>query len=133
MKKHYEVVAAVIRLDQDVLCVKRGKQKSLPDKWEFPGGKIEAGETHEQAIIREIMEELKVLVQVDQYILSTDYEYPDFKVTLHFYYAFIVQGDIQLTEHQEYLWVKPGELDKLDFAEADISLIQELSKKQRSS
>lgn len=128
MKKHFNVVAAVITADNQILCVKRGKHKSLPDKWEFPGGKIEEGETHEQAIIREIMEELRVIVQVNKHILTTDYEYQDFSVTLHFYYANIIKGDIQLMEHQEYLWVKQSELSHLDFAEADISLIQELSK-----
>ena len=126
MKKTYEVVAAVIEKDRKIFCAQRGPQKSLAYKWEFPGGKIEKGESHHEALIREIKEELKTLINVKNHIASTYYEYKDFNIFLHSYYCQVIEGDLEITEHIDSKWIDKDEIDKLDWAAADIETVNKI-------
>jgi len=124
MKKTHEVVAAVIVRNNLIFCAKRGLDKSLPNKWEFPGGKIEGKETHQEALIREVKEELSSLIEVNDYIMTVNYEYDNFKIILHSYYCTLIDGNLELSEHIDKKWIKKEELDKLDWAEADWPIVR---------
>ena len=126
--KHVEVVCAVIRNEKnEIFCCKRGPGRSLEGYWEFPGGKVEANETHEQTIIREIKEELKSEIQPIRYIGVSNHEYNDldkpFSITMYAYECKLINGELELTEHTEKKWVKEEDLTKLDFAPADKPII----------
>ena len=103
-KPHYEVVAAIIRKDSKIFCCQKGNKGECAYKWEFPGGKIEPGETHEQALIREIKEELNCIIKVNNFITTINYEYNTFSVTLHFYLCELVEGMPILIEHKNSMW-----------------------------
>ncbi len=124
--KHYEVVCALILNDEGkIFCSKRGPGRALEGKWEFPGGKVEAHETHEETIIREIKEELKSDIKPIKYIGSSSHEYhnikpyDDFSITLYAYKCKLLAGKLTLTEHTESKWASIEEMKKMDFAEAD--------------
>ena len=122
-KKTYQVVgAAIIDKDNKVLCAQRG-YGSLKGKWEFPGGKIEAGENDTEAIKREIKEELNINVNVEQLIDENYHEYNDFNVNLKVYKCEYVSGTIKDTEHQSLKWVESRKLNELDWAEADQPIV----------
>lgn len=127
--KTIQVVAAVIESSDGVLCVQRGlsKLKYISEKWEFPGGKIQDGEDHSEALIREISEELQVLIVVNKKILTVNHSYPDFNITMHAYRCSLVGlgQTVVLTEHQKLLWLNPvdPEFKNLDWAEADIPIV----------
>lgn len=124
MKKEIVVVGAVITDQQKVLCALRGEQMALPGMWEFPGGKLEAGETDAQALVREINEELECQVSIGERITSTRHEYTFGFVTLTTYYAKIESGNPITTEHAELRWVAATELDQLNWAPADIPAVE---------
>lgn len=126
MKKTYEVVAAVIEKDNKIFCAQRNPKKALAYKWEFPGGKIEKGETHQEALVREIKEEFKALIKVNNHITSTYYEYEDFNIYLHSYYCELIGGNIVLTEHIDSKWIDKDEIDQLDWAAADMETVIKL-------
>ena len=118
------VVAAVIKDKQGkILITKRNLNKSQGGLWEFPGGKIEPNETKEQAIIREIKEELTVEIKVEKYIAQKIFNYPDKYVNLIALECSILQGNIKLLEHEDYRWVASYELDNFEFAPADIFIV----------
>lgn len=124
--KIVEVVAAVIKNDNDeILCVQRGLNSKdyLSKKWEFPGGKIEAGEQYSDTIIREIKEELSLEITPLNYLTKVEHEYPDFKLIMHCYLSKIVSGELTLTEHLDLKWLKVENLDILDWAAADIPIV----------
>ena len=130
MRKHINVVAAVMINDNgEVLCALRSPSMALPDLWEFPGGKIELGENHETALRREIMEELHVDIKIGDKIENTYYEYDKFTIQLTSYFARIISGNLMLTEHAEFRWVKPEELMRLTWAAADIPSVQSRDQK----
>lgn len=120
-KPHYEVVAAVISYSGKTLCVQRGKTKYeyTSYKYEFPGGKIEPGESEAEALVREIKEELLIEITADKKIGTVHHDYPDFKVTLHFWQCSLLGGDITLTEHTQGQWLTSEEMKKIDWVEAD--------------
>lgn len=127
--KHYEVVCAVIqREDGKIFCCKRGKG-ALKGKWEFPGGKIETGETPEQAIVREIKEELSATIKPVKYLGEVSHEYHfddeslDFSLNMKAFFCQMVEGDLILSEHTEYDWVEEKNLIKKDFAQADVKVL----------
>ncbi len=99
---------------------------SHPLKWEFPGGKIENGETPESALIREIKEELSVEIETGQALGSVKFNYPGKSIELIPFLALIKSGEISLTEHQAFRWLQKDELQSLDWAEADIPIIEGL-------
>ena len=100
----------------------------FPLKWEFPGGKIDLGETPEECLVREIKEELDVEIEIVEPFGITRYRYPDFSVSLNTFWCKIKKGTIQLLEHNDYRWVHPEELDSFDFVDADRLLISKLTK-----
>ena len=126
-KKIIEVVGAAIIKDNKVLAMQRGEQMTLPGMWEFPGGKIEANETEEQALIREIKEELNIKVQIRYYINEASYDYDFGTVKLKVYTAEIVAGDILMEEHSDGKWVTADELMAIDWAPVDIPAAEALT------
>lgn len=123
--KKIEVVAAIIKDKDTVLATKRGYGEFI-DKWEFPGGKMEAGESREEALKREIKEELEVEISVNEYLITVEYDYPNFHLTMHCFICSIVNGTIKLVEHNDSKWVSVEELDSLEWLPADIEVIKKL-------
>ncbi len=126
--KKVVVVAAIIIHDDKILCVQRAKNKYLyiSEKFEFPGGKIEPGETEIQALKREIEEELSLDIDVHDKFLTVYYEYPDFELELHTYLCSCTIIDFILHEHIDYRWVARAELSKLDWPAANAAIIEKL-------
>lgn len=127
MKKNIHVVGAVIWRDGKVLCAQRGATKTLAYKWEFPGGKIEEGETPEAALKREIHEEMDCTIEVGERVEHTVYEYDFGIVHLTTYHCRVVIGKPKLTEHIDAKWLHPSELHNLDWAPADLPAIEKLA------
>ena len=127
---HHNVVAAVIERDGRYLCVQRGKTRFeyTSYRYEFPGGKVEQGETDEQAVRRELMEEMGVDVRVIAPVGSISHVYPDFSVTLRFYLCQLVSGIPVLREHVASVWAAPDELESLPWVEADRAFVQQLAR-----
>ncbi|VEU79906.1 (deoxy)nucleoside triphosphate pyrophosphohydrolase [Haploplasma axanthum] len=125
MKKHIEVVAAVIKKDNKYFCAQRKDSGELAKKWEFPGGKVEAGETPEQALKRELMEELEIDIKINKFIMTVEHEYNSFELTMH---AFLCETDkeIVLTEHLDSKWLLIDQLSDLDWAAADLPIVDKL-------
>ncbi|MGP1906855.1 (deoxy)nucleoside triphosphate pyrophosphohydrolase [Metabacillus sp. JX24] len=128
MKKNIHVVGAVIIENDKILCAQRGNGKVLPLKWEFPGGKIEEGETPQEALRREIEEEMLCKVEIGEKIETTVYEYDFGIVHLTTFYCQLKEGKPVLTEHAAMKWLVPGELDTLDWAPADVPAIEKISR-----
>ena len=125
------VIVAVIERDNHILIAKRKQGKQHPGKWEFPGGTLEE-ETHEQCLKRELMEEFSITVQVGNLICSSEYSYtPDFTIRLLAYQASVISGAFNLNDHEEMRWVRPSDLAKYDFPEADWPIIGKLVEKDR--
>jgi len=131
--KHYKVVAAVIVDKGKYLCLQRGKTKFTytTNKWEFPGGKVEVGETEPKALKREILEEMDYPIEVNEHLITVEYRYPDFSIALSAYICTPLNGSFILNEHQNYKWLEMQELDSLDWAAADIEIVNEIKKKNR--
>ncbi len=128
MKPHYNVVAAVVLRDGRIFCVRRGKTKYPYTSYlfEFPGGKIEPGETEEQALMREMKEELNFDIRVERKLADVSYDYPDFSVELHFFLCSSMEfSNIVLTEHIESRWVSIGEIETLEWVAADKEFVVE--------
>ena len=132
---HYEVVAAVITRSSEhgtteIFCAQRpgpkpGKEPNETNyKWEFPGGKIEAGETRQQALAREIREEFGTEIAVGAYIMTVEHEYASFSITMHAFYCTVLSGSLPLKEHLDSKWLSRPELGQLDWAAADIPVMQ---------
>jgi 8-oxo-dGTP diphosphatase len=126
--KTIEVVAAVIQHQNKILAVQRGPAKYayISEKWEFPGGKMEAEETEEQTIIREIREELDMQIAVKAKLLTVEHTYPDFHLTMHAYLCETKQSEPTLTEHLAYRWLSMDELEEIDWAGADVPVVDVL-------
>ncbi|MDD3122476.1 MAG: (deoxy)nucleoside triphosphate pyrophosphohydrolase [Candidatus Izemoplasmatales bacterium] len=126
MKKHIEVVAAVIERNGTYFCAQRKDQGELAKKWEFPGGKVELGETKEEALIREIKEELDSLITVDQFLMTIHHEYNTFVITMHCYKCTLIKGTLVLSEHINSKWATVEKMRSIDFAQADKPIIEML-------
>ena len=128
IKKTVHVVGAIIENDNnEILCALRGPEMTLPNYWEFPGGKIENGETKEEALKREIQEELGCVIEVFDHVEDTTYEYEKVIVRLETFKSKIISGTPMLTEHAEIKWVSREELPSLNWAPADIPAIEKLT------
>lgn len=128
--KTIRVVAAIIKAVNNngepiVFATQRG-YGDLKGGWEFPGGKIEEGETPQKALKREIMEELETEITVGELIDTIEYDYPTFHLSMDCFWAEIVSGDLVLTEHAAAKWLTKGELDSVEWLPADITLIDKI-------
>ena len=126
--KHHEVVAAIIQRGDEFLCLQRGPSKYdyIAQKWEFPGGKVEAGETQAAALAREIQEELGLVIQVNAPLLTVEHEYADFRITMHGLRCSALTHELTLHEHIAYTWLRRDQLHTLDWAAADLPLVAKL-------
>ena len=123
--KTVEVVAAVIRHDNKIFATQRGYGE-FKDGWEFPGGKIEAGETPQQALKREISEELDTVIEVGDLIMTIDYDYPNFHLKMHCFWCSVVSGDLVLKEHEAAKWLTKEKLNSVGWLPADKELIKKI-------
>lgn len=121
--KTVRVVAAVIRKDNKIFATQRGYGE-FKDGWEFPGGKIEEGETPEQALAREIKEELDTEIQVGKLIDTIEYDYPKFHLSMDCFWCEIMQGGLELKEHEAARWLSKEELYSVDWLPADVGVIE---------
>jgi len=126
-RRHLEVACAIIERDGLILAAQRSGSMSLPLKWEFPGGKIREGERPEECLARELVEELGVVVTVGEALPRTTHDYRDFTVTLHPFFCVIESSEMTLHEHAAICWLPPDRLAELDWAEADLPIIERLA------
>lgn len=128
MKKHYTVSAAIIVENKKILCVQRnkGKYDYISYKYEFPGGKLEEGENEEDALKREISEELNLDIDVAEKFLVVTHEYLDFNITMHSYLCKANTDQLILKEHIDSKWLNKNELIELDWAAADLPIVSKL-------
>ena len=123
------VVAALVRRGDKFLACQRPAHKARGLLWEFVGGKVEPGETPEQALIRECREELAVTVQPGPVFMEVTHEYPDMTVRLTLFEARITEGEPQLLEHNAIAWITPEEIGDYDFCPADVEILEEIRKR----
>ena len=125
--KSIRVSAAAIHRDGKIFATQRGYGE-YKGKWEFPGGKREEGEIGEEALEREIKEELDSKIKIEKLICTTDYDYPGFHLTMDVYLASLIEGRLTLLEHEDAKWVSLDSIDNLDWLPADWSVIDEIKK-----
>lgn len=128
--KKIEVVAAIIVKGDKILATQRG-YGDFKDGWEFPGGKIEPGETPECALKREIEEELDVEIEIDTYIDTVEYDYPQFHLTMHCYKCRMLDGQLILKEHEDAKWIGQNELNEVDWLAADKIVVERLEERAK--
>ncbi|MDG1518299.1 MAG: (deoxy)nucleoside triphosphate pyrophosphohydrolase [Flavobacteriales bacterium] len=126
--KKIEVVAAILINENKILCVQRAESKLpyISKKFEFPGGKIEAGETQKEALQRELVEELDINVKVGDLYLTVNHQYPDFELTMHSFIVKVESRKLTLNEHIDQKWLSKEELTALDWAVADLPIVHKL-------
>lgn len=127
--KEIEVVAAIIQHQNKILCCQRRENKLqyLSEKWEFPGGKLEVGESREAGLLREIKEELNIEINSPKFAVTVQHNYPDFKLIMH---CFTVNSDdqkLELNAHKDAAWLSKNDLTNLDWAEADLPVVSFLT------
>ena len=120
--KTIEVVAAIIRRGDEVFATQRG-YGDWKDYWEWPGGKMEEGETPEQALVREIREELDAEINIDKYLTTIDWDYPQFHLTMHCYICSLLTEALRLNEHEAARWLKAADLRSVRWLPADEDLL----------
>lgn len=125
--KTIEVAAAVIHDEGKILATQRG-YGDFKGGWEFPGGKIQPGESAEEAIVREIQEELQVCIRPEKLLTTVEYDYETFHLTMHCFLASIIKGEIQLIEHEAMRWLTSDQLESVDWLPADIAVVAQLKR-----
>lgn len=125
--KHIKVVAAIIKQDNKIFATQRG-YGNYKDWWEFPGGKMEAGETPEEALVREIREELATEIQVDQYFMTVEYDYPEFHLSMDCFWCSVVSGELTLLEHEAAKWLPINDLRQVKWLPADLEIIEKIER-----
>ncbi len=128
MKPYVEVVAALIWKDDTFLICQRPKNKARGLLWEFVGGKVENGETKEQALIRECKEELGIVIAPRDVFTEVVHEYPDITVHLTLYNSTLKSGEPRLLEHNDMRWITPAEIADFKFCPADVQILEKLQK-----
>ena len=126
-RKTIKVVAAIIRKDNQVFATQRG-YGAYKDWWEFPGGKIESGETPEAALIREIEEELGVVIDVDEFLTTVEYDYPEFHLSMDCFWCSIKEGKLTLLEHEAARWLPLDDLRQVRWLPADVLVIEKIER-----
>lgn len=121
--KSIEVVAAIIRRNDRILATQRGYGE-FKDGWEFPGGKTERGETPQQALVREIKEELKSEIRVGEKLCTIEYDYPKFHLTMHCFWCDLLDGEPVVLEHEAARWLTTDELNSVDWLPADVQVVE---------
>ena len=127
--KQIEVVAAIISKGNKIFATQRGYGE-WKDWWEFPGGKMEAGETPEEALVREIREELSAEISVDEFLCTMEYDYPAFHLKMHCYLCSLVTEALHLNEHEAARWLTKDELNSVKWLPADAKLISQMSEER---
>ena len=125
MPKTVKVVAAVIRDGDKIFATQRGYGE-FKDGWEFPGGKVEEGETPKEALAREIFEELDTEIEVGEYIHTVEYDYPKFHLSMECFWCSIVAGNLDLKEAEDAKWLTKGTIDSVDWLPADIEVVEKI-------
>ena len=128
--KQIEVVAAIIRKGDKIFATQRG-YGDFKDWWEFPGGKMEAGETPEEALKREIREELSAEISMDEFLCTVEYDYPMFHLTMHCYLCTLIGEALHLNEHEAAKWLTKDELDSVKWLPADLEVVQTIKTRIR--
>lgn len=123
--KRIEVVAAIIRSGDKIFATQRG-YGDYKDRWEFPGGKIEPGESPEEALKREIREELASEIAIDRFVCTVEHDYPAFHLTMHNYLCHVESGNLQLLEHEAAKWLDISDIRSVDWLDADLKIIDVL-------
>ncbi|OPX45939.1 CTP pyrophosphohydrolase [Ruminiclostridium hungatei] len=127
---HLEVVAAIIINNDEILCMQRNRAKYdyVSFKYEFPGGKLEPGESREQALMRELSEEmdLDIIVTPKDFFMTVEHTYPDFSITMHSFICKMNNKTFTRREHISHTWLKPKELETIDWAAADLPIVKKL-------
>ncbi len=126
MKKHIRVAAAVIFVNGQFLLSKRKAEQHQGNKWEFPGGKINGDESVEQALVRELKEELDIEVSAQEDFVNLDFEYPEKHVSLHFQLVTEYKGTERGVEGQEVAWFTPEQIQELEFPDANIPMLEKI-------
>ena len=121
--KKIEVVAAIIRKGDKIFATQRG-YGDFKDWWEFPGGKMEAGETPKEALKREIREELSTEISVDEFLCTVEYDYPKFRLKMHCYLCSLLTEALHLNEHEAARWLSEDELDSVKWLPADLEVVR---------
>ena len=124
--KEIEVVAAIIHDDDERIFATQRGYGDYKDGWEFPGGKMEPGESPEEALKREIWEELETKIVVEHLVQTVDYDYPKFHLKMHCFWCHIESGQLILKEHEAARWLKPEDLDSVDWLPADLEVVETL-------
>lgn len=125
--KNIHVSAAIIMKDNKIFVTQRGYGE-FKDWWEFPGGKIEEGETPEECLKREIKEELKVDINIDKYLCTVEYDYPNFHLKMECFICSLIDGHLELVEAEDAKFITKDQLDNIDFLPADLLVVKELKK-----
>ena len=124
--KQIEVVAAIIRKEDMIFATQRGYGE-WKDWWEFPGGKMEVGETPEVALVREIREELSAEINVDEILCTVEYDYPQFHLTMHCYLCSLMTDSLHLNEHEAAKWLTKDELNSVKWLPADLEVVERIT------
>jgi 8-oxo-dGTP diphosphatase len=126
--KTISVVAAIIQHAGKILAVQRGpaKYSYISEKWEFPGGKVEPHETPEEALVREIQEELYLNIAIEEYLMTVEHTYPDFHLSMQCFLCTSASDQVTLTEHLAHRWLDANNLEALDWAAADVPIVIKL-------
>lgn len=125
--KNIHVSAAIIMKDNKIFVTQRGYGE-FKDWWEFPGGKVEEGETPEECLKREIKEELKADINIDKYLCTVEYDYPNFHLKMECFICSLIDGHLELVEAEDAKFITNDQLDNIDFLPADLLVVKELKK-----
>ena len=123
--KTIRVVAAIIKQDNQIFVTQRG-YGAYKDWWEFPGGKIENGETPQEALVREIREELDTEISVGDYLMTVEYDYPEFHLSMDCFWCSIVSGHLSLLEHEAAKWLPLDDLKQVKWLPADMEITEKI-------